>query len=99
MNLETVLNFFKKDRKRCFLILLVVYIFCLLIPDKMIETSFIVETLVIVSLFTPICLYNYIGWKDITRDEKKRSFSRFSFFFISVGILGYIVLSIWEAKM
>lgn len=99
MNLQIVLNFFKKNRKICFLLLLLLYGMGLLVPDKLKESCYMIQVLMIIGIFSPIILYNFIGWKDDSRDPQKRNFSRFSFFFLLFIILGNILAIIFEARL
>lgn len=98
MILEIVLNFFKKNRKHCFLLLLLVYLIFSLIPQEIIDSSLLVQRIVIISFSAPFCLYNFLGWKDETRDLKKRNFSRFCFFSILIIVLGNVLLWKWTVN-
>ena len=92
MNLETVLNFFKKDRKKYLIISAFVYILCLLIPQKTIDSSNFIQIIIIICFSSPICFYNFIGWKDTKRELKKRNFSRFCFFFLLFIVVGNVII-------
>ena len=96
MILKVILNFFKNKRKNCFLLLLIIYFIAQLITKELIESNFIIQILMIICLFSPIVIYNFIGWKDNSRDSKKRYFSGFCFYSLLFLVLGNVILIIHE---
>ncbi len=89
--LKKILSFFKKDRINYFLITALTYVIGKLIPKEFIDKYIVAQVIIALCAFTPIVLYHYAGWQDNSRPERKRNFSRFCFFFFTLGVYGAII--------
>ncbi len=89
--LKKIISFFQKNRINFFFITALTYVIGNLIPKEFIDKHIVAQVIIALCAFTPIVLYHYAGWKDTSRPEGKRNFSRFCFFLFTFCIYGAII--------